>query len=71
MVGYGQMTEVMLWVQTAKPASVQYRYWYSDAPDVKWTSRASKTAEEGSYITKTLIDGLKPGKKFEYELLLD
>ncbi|MBP6671557.1 MAG: alkaline phosphatase family protein [Bacteroidetes bacterium] len=71
MVGYGQMTEVMLWVQTAKPASVQYRYWYADAPDVKWTSRASKTAEEGSYITKTLIDGLKPGKKFEYELLLD
>lgn len=71
MVGYGQLTEVMLWVQTVKPASIQYRYWYADAPDMKWSSTVSKTTEEGSYITKILIDGLKPGKKFEYELLID
>ena len=47
MVGYGQLTEVMLWVQTVKPASIQYRYWYADAPDMKWSSTVSKTTEEG------------------------
>ncbi|MBP9212473.1 MAG: alkaline phosphatase family protein, partial [Bacteroidetes bacterium] len=32
MVGYGTMTEVMLWVQTTKPADVQYRYWNTAEP---------------------------------------
>ncbi|MFZ4621991.1 MAG: alkaline phosphatase D family protein [Bacteroidota bacterium] len=71
MVGYGQMTEVMLWVKTTKAASVQYQYWDVTSPALKLKSRISKTTEEGSFITKTVIDGLKPGKKFEYELLID
>lgn len=71
MVGYGQMTEVLLWVQTTRPATVQYRYWNVAEPSLKMKSRAVKTSEEGSFIAKILIDGLKPGRKFEYELLLD
>lgn len=71
MVGYGQMTEVMLWVQTMKPAVVQYHYWDAANPTIKMKSSAVKTSEEFSNIAKTVIHGLKPGTKFEYELLLD
>jgi alkaline phosphatase D len=71
MVGYGQMTEVMLWVQTAKPASVQFRYWETDRPKEKKLSRSVKTADDRALTAHVLIDGLQPGKKFEYELLID
>ncbi len=71
MVGYGQMTEVLLWVQTAKPASVQYQYWDVAEPTIKRKSIAQRTSEENACVAKTLITGLVPGKKFEYELLID
>lgn len=71
MVGYGQMTEVLLWVQTTAPATVQYQYWDVDHPKNKLKSPVVKTTEEDANIVKTLITGLKPGRKFEYEILLN
>ena len=71
MVGYGQMTEVMLWVQTTKPATVQFRYWESDKPASKFMSRVVKASPEQAHVAHVLIEGLKPGKKFEYELMID
>jgi alkaline phosphatase D len=71
MVGYGQMTEVMIWAQTTKAASVQVRYWDVESPKQKLRSKTVKTREEDGYIAHLLIDGLRPGKKFEFELLLD
>jgi len=71
MVGYGQMSEVMLWVQTTKPATVQYLYWDVAEPNTRTKSRSVTTLEEQAFIAKTVIAGLLPGKKFEYELLID
>lgn len=71
MVGYGQMTEVLLWVQTTTAATVQYRYWDTANPNTILKSAAVRTAEENAFVAKTLITGLQPGKKFEYELLIN
>jgi alkaline phosphatase D len=71
MVGYGQMTEVMLWVQTTKPAAVQFRYWESGNRKSAVVSRSVKTTAERANVAHVLIDGLRPGKKFEYELLIN
>ncbi|MFA6437852.1 MAG: alkaline phosphatase D family protein [Bacteriovoracaceae bacterium] len=71
MVGYGLMTEVMLWVQTSKPAAVQYNYWNITDPQSKLKSIIVKTLEENANIAKTVISGLKPGMKFEFEVLVD
>ncbi|MBI4417729.1 MAG: alkaline phosphatase D family protein [Ignavibacteriales bacterium] len=71
MVGYGQMTEVLLWVQTTKPAAVQVRYWNVRAPDKKVLSRAVTTSAERAHTAHVLIDGLLPGQAFGYELLLN
>ncbi|HEX9615285.1 MAG TPA: alkaline phosphatase D family protein [Bacteroidota bacterium] len=69
MVGYGQMTEVVLWVQTTKPATVQFRYWDLEKPGESALSRSVSTADANA--AKVLIDGLAPGKKFGYELLIN
>jgi alkaline phosphatase D len=70
MVGYGEMTEVMLWVQCTDAADVQYRYWVSGEPDRKLTLKARAEARY-DYVVHILVTGLEPGKEFEYELLLN
>jgi alkaline phosphatase D len=71
MVGYGQMTEVMIWAQTTKAASVQVQYWEAESPKQKFKSRTVKTREEDGFTAHVLVDGLQPGRHFEFELLLD
>lgn len=71
MVGYGQMTEVMVWVQTTKEATVQFRYWDVAAPAVRKLSGSVRTENSRENIAHVLISGLPPGKKFTYELLIN
>jgi len=71
MVGYGQMTEVMLWVQTTKAATVQFRYWASDARGDKTLSEKLLTSEDRANTAHVLVRNLKPGTRYEYELLID
>lgn len=71
MVGYGEMTEVMLWVQTTEPATVQFRYWDIDEPDQKRLSPEVKTVDERANTAHVRLSGLRPGRKFEYELLIE
>lgn len=65
------MTEVMLWVQTTMPATVQYQYWDENNPAVKIKSTTVRTLDEYSHVAKTVISGLKPGTKFGYEVLIN
>lgn len=71
MVGYGEMTEVMLWVQTTQEADVQFRYWDTAAPASKELSPIHRTSAADEHVAHILIKGLLPGKKFNYELLLN
>jgi alkaline phosphatase D len=71
MVGYGQMTEVMLWVQTTKEATVQFRYWDNAEPASKRMSPAVGTRLSNQNIAHVLISGLLPGKRFTYELVIN
>lgn len=71
MVGYGEMTEILLWVQTTRPAAVQYQYWEASSPNVRMKSAVGTQSAADMSIVKTVITGLTPGKKYEYELMLD
>ena len=71
MVGYGQITETMLWVQTTKEASVQFRYWDVEQPTAKKMSSGVRTLTVNEYVAHVLITGLLPGKRFAYDLLID
>lgn len=71
MVGYGEMTETMLWVQTTSAATVQYRYWIEgDRKNASLSKRVNAT-EESDFIAKVVLTNLKPGTRYEYELILN
>lgn len=71
MVGYGEMTEVLLWVQLTGEGSVRYRFWEEGKKTNTRLSRSLKAVAADDFVVHTLIDGLPEGKRFEYELLVN
>lgn len=71
MVGYGEQTEVMLWLQTTRPALAQIRYWPVDQAANARLSEAVSTTTAGDHIARFALSGLPPGTRFNYELYLN
>ena len=71
MVGYGEMTEVLLWVQTTRAATVQYRCWPENDTASAMLSVPVRTTLEEYYTAQALIAGLSPGRRYHYRLLID
>ncbi len=71
MVGYSNMREVMLWVQTSIPAEVYVSYSLaSDAKEVFKTATYHTAAEE-AYTAHLLADQVQPGMTYHYTLYID
>jgi alkaline phosphatase D len=71
MVGYADMREVHLWVQTTAPANVSIRYadtahmerWY-------WTKTHVATSAT-AFCVHLVADSVEPGRVYRYEVYLD
>ena len=71
MVGWVDMREARLWVQTTRAARVQFVYWDSAAPARRWTT-APRTTEATTAFTATLLaDSVRPGRTYHYAVRLD
>lgn len=71
MVGYSEMNEVLLWVQTNKAAKIKFKYWDKAEPSKKYFTDEIPTSENYAYTAKVLAKNLKPGKKYSYELFIN
>jgi alkaline phosphatase D len=71
MLGYSEMREVMLWVQTKKEASVKFVYWDKEKPAVKFSTEEIKTNKTEAFVAKLVADEVLPGKKYGYEVWID
>lgn len=71
MVGYSTMKEVLIWVQTVEPASVQARYWPESNPAQRTATEVIRTQKENANVAKLIADRLEPGQKYGYELLIN
>ena len=71
MVGYSEMKEVMLWVQTEKAAKVKFNYWEQDNPAKKMTTDEFLTIKKDGFTAKIVCDQVTMGKKYTYEVLLN
>ncbi|KAB2914337.1 MAG: alkaline phosphatase family protein [Bacteroidetes bacterium] len=70
MVGYAEMREVQLWVQTKKTDTVKISYWKKGSVEKKF-SEDFITDKNKAYSTKITITGLKPGNRYNYELYIN
>lgn len=71
MVGYSEMREVLLWVQTTQPARVKFAY--VDAADTshKLFTPEVQTEKQSAYIAKVAVENLEPGHHYQYELYIN
>ena len=71
MVGYSDMREVTLWIQTQKEASVRISYREQGSTQAPALSDEIKTLKRDAHVAKFELYPLSPGKKYEYEVLVD
>ncbi|KUG07108.1 phosphodiesterase [Solirubrum puertoriconensis] len=71
MVGYSEMREVMLWVQTTQPTRAHIEYWEKDKPDERYQTAEVETGEVSGLTAHLLADKVQPGRRYEYALYLN
>ena len=70
MLGYSEMKEVLVWVQTEKPADVSIQYWEKGDKTIHKTDPIH-TEKSTAYIARIIADEVTMGKKYEYEVLVN
>jgi alkaline phosphatase D len=71
MLGYSDHREVALWIQTTKPAKVKFRFWEAESKAKKRETESVKTTKSTAFAVTLIADSLWPGKKYQYEVLLN
>ncbi|MDP5172916.1 MAG: alkaline phosphatase family protein [Bacteroidia bacterium] len=71
MVGYTEMREALLWVQTNGSAKVQFRYQAQEEGAPVFATEPYFTRKEEAFTARFVCDLVKPGKKYAYRLLIN
>lgn len=71
LVGYAEMTETAVWLQTRQAADAQIRYWKRNEPKNVKFSKSVKTNEESDFIARFKISGLDFGTRYDYAVYLN
>lgn len=71
MVGYCEMKEAMIWLQTEKPAAVYIEYHAIDNTKEVFQSSIYNTTKENATTCHIVLDKLQPGKKYFYSVFID
>lgn len=70
MVGHTDAQSSRIWVQTDEPAQVQIEYWEKDSVVIQ-RSATLQTASEAWMTAQIPLPGLRPGRVYQYRVVLD
>jgi alkaline phosphatase D len=71
MLGYSDHREVALWIQTKSESNVQFRFWDLENPTAKRRTESVRTEKRNAFAVEIHADSLLPGKKYQYEVLIN
>lgn len=71
MLGYSEMREVKLWVQTTEPAEVYFTYYEKNNPDAIYVTETVATNKDYGYTAHLIADMVLPGRNYSYELYIN
>ena len=71
MVGYSEMREAALWVQTTREADVKFVYWDQSNPTVRYETAEARATASNAYVVKATAALLEPGRRYGYEVHVD
>ena len=70
MVGYSEMKEVLLWIQTKSSAKVKIGYWVKTSQE-KFYTKEILTSDANTFSAKLVANKVLPGKKYVYEVYIN
>lgn len=70
MIGYVDMFEALVWVQTKGNATVHIEYWEQDKPETKYKTDPVK-AMKPAFTAKCIANKTQPGKSYSYEVYIN
>jgi alkaline phosphatase D len=71
MNGFSDHREAALWVQTKAPARVSFRFREAGSSGSFRITEVRQTTKESAYAVTIIADSLLPGKRYEYEVLVN
>ncbi len=71
MVGYCEMKEAVIWLQTNKAATAKIEYFAIDNPSKVFSSENFTSKKEDGYTFHIVLDQLEPGKKYNYSVFIN
>jgi alkaline phosphatase D len=71
MVGYCEMKEAMIWVQSNKEVSVRIDYFALDNPKEIFSSTTQKSESSNGYTNHIVLNKLQPSKEYHYDVFFD
>lgn len=71
MLGFSEMTETALWLQTKEAANAQIRYWKQTEPKNIKLSKIVRTNEATDFIARFTLSQLEFGARYNYDVLLN
>jgi alkaline phosphatase D len=71
MNGFSDHREAALWVQTKSPAVISFRFREIGSAGSFRFTESRQTNKESAYAATIIADSLLPGKRYEYEVLIN
>ena len=70
MLGYADLTEASVWIQTTGPADARLKYWPEGRRGEARTTPPLSANEKTDETALFVVSGLEPGTRYPYEILL-
>lgn len=70
MLGYNEMLEVQLWLQTKSSARVRIEY-FNDSLKIRRKTSEVLTQKENAFTAHLLADSVQPGTSYKYEVFVN
>ncbi len=71
MVGYCEMTEAVIWVQTTVKAAVRVDYFAIDKPTEVFSSNTYQSSNDNYFTNHIVLTQLQQGKQYHYDLYIN
>ncbi|HEY6065376.1 MAG TPA: alkaline phosphatase D family protein [Thermoanaerobaculia bacterium] len=70
MLGYADLTEASVWIQTTADAGVRLRYWPEGTRAQSRVTPELAANDRSDHIALFVVPGLEPGSRYGYEILI-
>lgn len=71
MLGYSEMKEVLIWIQTTSETKVKIKYWVKSNPDKSFFTDEIITQKQNAFVAKLIADKVLPSQKYDYQVFIN